>query len=373
MEGRYSVPEPGMYYLEIIVLFCNISLEDDDTDTTHQDFTNIVVEDPWRHRITQDGATINVTSTTTVGGGGGGGGANNTATGVRPAAAAAAAGYYYWKEQSSLPPPLYTRFQPPGCRDAVNATQSWCAGPMNLTRFHGYEFRWTTNPTTTPQVQVPGAAGVRQQLPSSTKQQQDNFLICTIGASHSYLMARLMNRVFRKRVCFHNGTVKFPYNLRANLLRLYSQTAADTNKNCTDFVVGIGQHPASFALGRPMLVSEYAANMTFELKSIQSLVAKQQQQLGAPARLFVRSMNYNPLGDMKLFHPPTDWRTPPVVDAYNAALQTIAIALGIPYIDSSTTIIEPMWDSAPDWCHYRNAAGLAHAEYVGRFIMNYKN
>ena len=60
--------------------------------------------------------------------------------------------------------------------------------------------------------------------------------------------------------------------------------------------------------------------------------------------------------------PPTDWRSRPLVDAYNKA---VAAAMEshphVGYIDNGP-IVYPMWDSAGDWCHYhgRVAEAMAH-------------
>jgi hypothetical protein len=104
----------------------------------------------------------------------------------------------------------------------------------------------------------------------------------------------------------------------------------------------------------------------------------------------VQSVNFNPLGAMLVTCPPTDWRSPPVIDGYNDALAEVTAAAGVPFIDavrsltrwpfsqysilcqdrktqkrqfSQGFIVGPMWDSADDWCHYHGKVVEAVAHY----------
>jgi hypothetical protein len=90
---------------------------------------------------------------------------------------------------------------------------------------------------------------------------------------------------------------------------------------------------------------------------------------GPPPTFYLRSMNYNPLGGRIASCPPTDWRSPVVVDGYNAILRRLAKSFHITYIDSNF-IVGPMWDSAPDWSHYRNEVGHRMAAYIVARVLN---
>jgi hypothetical protein len=90
---------------------------------------------------------------------------------------------------------------------------------------------------------------------------------------------------------------------------------------------------------------------------------------GPPPTFYLRSMNYNPLGGLIASCPPTDWRSPVVVDGYNTILRRLAKSFNITYIDS-TFIVGPMWDSAPDWCHYKNEVGHRMAAYIVARVLN---
>ena len=69
--------------------------------------------------------------------------------------------------------------------------------------------------------------------------------------------------------------------------------------------------------------------------------------------LFLRSVHHNPLGNLKTTCPPEDWRYPATVDMYNEIHRNLTAELGVPFLDTPD-IIGSMWDSAHDFCHYRN-------------------
>jgi len=78
-------------------------------------------------------------------------------------------------------------------------------------------------------------------------------------------------------------------------------------------------------------------------------------------------MHENPLGYIASC-PPTDWRNPEVVRIYNQILSQISNELGIKFLNTES-IISPMWDSAPDWCHYKNSAGMIESLYLVHEIL----
>ena len=66
---------------------------------------------------------------------------------------------------------------------------------------------------------------------------------------------------------------------------------------------------------------------------------------------------------------PTDWRNPVVINIYNEIMKAEVFgASPIRYIDV-WHIVLPMWDSAPDYCHYYNKVGLAMAHHVINTIL----
>jgi len=74
------------------------------------------------------------------------------------------------------------------------------------------------------------------------------------------------------------------------------------------------------------------------------------RELTTPVGLSLMTTNYNPPGCWISACPPTDWRAPPVIDAYNADIRKLAVAESLRLIDLQP-IIGPMWDAASDWCH----------------------
>ena len=80
---------------------------------------------PENHRLTDENATIELDNSTTA--------REDTASSI---------GFWYNKLNSSSITPLYTRYQPPGCRTSV-ADIEHCTGPVDVTRFDPYEFTFT--------------------------------------------------------------------------------------------------------------------------------------------------------------------------------------------------------------------------------------
>jgi hypothetical protein len=128
-------------------------------------------------------------------------------------------------------------------------------------------------------------------------------------------------------------------------------------QKCQKIVIGVGQWPASKTNNAPTLFLAYEKEMRTLIKSIKGIKG-----------VFLRSVNYNPLGDMIGGCPPTDWRSPPVIDEYNRMLKRLCNKYGVEFIDTNF-IIGPVWDSARDWCHYRNKAGEEQAFYIAGKVL----
>lgn len=61
--------------------------------------------------------------------------------------------------------------------------------------------------------------------------------------------------------------------------------------------------------------------------------------------------------------PPTDWRSPNVIDMYNQITKRLSTRFGFPFIDTNN-IVGVLWDSAEDWCHIKGAASEAETTYI---------
>ena len=90
--------------------------------------------------------------------------------------------------------------------------------------------------------------------------------------------------------------------------------------------------------------------------------------LDSSTKVHVRNVHENPLGKRISSCPPTDWRNPEVVRVYNELLLEVCARLKLPFIDT-TDIIQPMWDTAPGWCHYKNEVGRIESIYILQFIL----
>ena len=73
--------------------------------------------------------------------------------------------------------------------------------------------------------------------------------------------------------------------------------------------------------------------------------------------------SYNPLGDLITQCPPTDWRSPNVVDMYTSIVKQICQEFDIPFIDTSD-ITSVMWDRHDDWSHFKDISGKTEALYM---------
>eukprot|EP00547_Thalassionema_nitzschioides_P008583 CAMPEP_0194227626 /NCGR_PEP_ID=MMETSP0156-20130528/42957_1 /TAXON_ID=33649 /ORGANISM="Thalassionema nitzschioides, Strain L26-B" /LENGTH=421 /DNA_ID=CAMNT_0038960113 /DNA_START=42 /DNA_END=1304 /DNA_ORIENTATION=- len=123
--GYYQVPSTGRYFIEIISLFCNDIVFDDN-------FQHACMENPKRHRVTVPSAQIEVIQITNT---------NN---------ALPLAGYWKWNNSTTMTndthrttpatTPLYTRYQPHNCREARNLDTTRCWKPMKEDRFDPYYF-----------------------------------------------------------------------------------------------------------------------------------------------------------------------------------------------------------------------------------------
>jgi hypothetical protein len=302
VQGKYQVPFSGTYYLEIIVMLCHGW-----NRTT--DFKDICLEDPAHHRVTELNTTIQVSR------------------------AQKGAHEMYWVSNatSTAIQPLYTRFQPQGCRNESQTHLERCRNGSDLSRFTPYALQWDTDE-------------LKQKLINETSK------ICLVGASHSTLMQEYMNMFVPNGVGL--GRAQFPRNVTLevveDLVRL----------RCQKIVIGLGQWSAGWPEYEPTLFPAFETQMSTLLENIQ----------GIGAEIFLRSIHYNPIGDRIGECPPTDWRSPPVIDGYNRILKRVSKKFGVQFIDTNA-IIGPVWDSAPDWCHYRNVAGVNDALYIAGRVL----
>lgn len=89
-----------------------------------------------------------------------------------------------------------------------------------------------------------------------------------------------------------------------------------------------------------------------------------------PVQFFVRGMHYSSLGTQVTSCPPTDFRTPHIVDMVNARLKQVAESSKVEYI-CVTEISGPRWGDARDWVHYSPKVYAAEAHHVTHRIFRH--
>jgi hypothetical protein len=325
------------------------------------------LEDPRHHRLTALNATVNVIDIA----------ATDTAT---KAAAVSrpkidndnhvAVGHWRWKslsssstggdgttaDSSSIVEPLYTRWQRKTCGpDGVD----YCPETGSLDRFQPYHFAWSN-------VSLPA------DLPMAYA--RSSARLCYVGSSHAKQLLHSTWQVLgRAGVNVTYSYTRYPSQVTDLLL----QQMVDELR-CNRIVIGIGQWAASYDGRRPFLFPQYEEATRTMLMNIQNFTTNytmnrppEEKEMGdSGLAIYLRSINYNPLGGVIASCPPGDWRSPMVIDGYNAILRRLAAEFRLPYIDASTHIVGPMWDSAADWCHYRNEVGDQIARYIVARVLN---
>ena len=332
IRGKYSVPKPGVYFLEIIVLLCHeltpnhMASDAFTTDT----LVSTCLEDPHHHRMTAPAATISVTSTIQ----------SDNMMG-------------FWKSTQPLNNQtiLLTRFQPQQCR-GENRSLARCAEPMSYSRFEPYTFEWNRKKTA-------------MEDPERFKARKDSEMLCVMGASHSKVLNRKMiafskgekpSKIFGGKLKFRNFIlVRYPEGFNNNTVFSFLEQL----QGCTALVTGFGQWDASKDHIQPTLPLAFEQKMDTLLGLLKDTLST----LKHNCRLFLRSMHYNPMGDLIGDCLPKDWRTPFLVDGYNFVLRRVAAKHEIPFLDTNF-IVSPMWDSSPDLNHLDNHVGMTEALYI---------
>lgn len=137
--------------------------------------------------------------------------------------------------------------------------------------------------------------------------------ICLASDSHGehllYAFWRLgLGHLFVSAQSYH------PLDLSVEFFEKYYHT-----RNCTQFVIGIGQWPAAYTSN----FAKYARQMTERMtdSGIYSIGR-------GDIKVYLWQVHYNPIGDLKQCIPgtsrPEDFRNPTVIDGYNILLQNIA-------------------------------------------------
>ena len=101
---------------------------------------------------------------------------------------------------------------------------------------------------------------------------------------------------------------------------------------CKRIIFGFAQWLAGHTNGRPTLFPEYH-KLTRVL--IELLKSKENTLKELGSKVYVRSAHYVPLFSWIGDCPQKDWRSPPVIDGYNAILEELCKDRGISFIDTT--------------------------------------
>ena len=336
LVGSYKVPLAGKYFLDIQGLFCHDFLAaQPQTWNNSVDFAETCTEPAYRRQLTSDQASIRVIKAAN---------SNEFSNG-------------YWKIRNKQPDqqlPLYTRFQPPGC---FHNREPRCNPPITSVQpFDEYELTRSLNQE------------------SSILEPKSNLTVCLLGSSHARKMYDYLseyktnntqtsqNGQSNLKIVYHD--VRMPFQVTGQM----SQQLIHT-KGCKAFVISVGQ----WASGKRFRIHKGRGPMTFSqyYDEIKGMLTRLHDALPSSFPIFVRSINYNPLGSMIGDCVPTDWRSPIVIDGYNSAMQHVVEEMNVPsiqYIDTNF-LVGPVWDAASDWCHLDERVAVSHGLFVlGRVL-----
>lgn len=184
------------------------------------------------------------------------------------------------------------------------------------------------------------------------------FKVCLVGKSHSVHIAYSLQQLHLGR-WFFLIPKKFPEDITNDFF-----VQSHQKYGCTSFVIGIGQWPASWVPDIPYSFLRYRDGMA---RIIRTVASANSEIHNTTFRYFFRSMHYLPIGDTVSSCPPTDWRSPPVIDAYNYLVQNLIL---LPSNKNNTFFLDtefisnPMWDIAYDWCHLPRQVADVEALYI---------
>mmetsp|Transcript_17722 Transcript_17722/g.26245 ORF Transcript_17722/g.26245 Transcript_17722/m.26245 type:complete len:501 (+) Transcript_17722:174-1676(+) len=342
--GHYQVPSSGEYFLEIIMLLCNSTSV---LSASHSNlrYTNACLEDPKEYQITSVDAHIMVSAPyrdydTDLGFG--------------------SWSYYQYPVQDQLinvtttstnsaedhngdagKGQIFTRFQPPDCRDEKARKAPPCAQAMSLKRFDPFQFHWNAKTEL-----------ALESLPSLVR---ENELVCVVGWSHARYFQQYFRKISKIPLAWHKArrTRDINENFVANMF----------DSNCTKIVFSLGQWDALEGLSFDDWHDKVSSIIALAAARNENRRAAVDDEVG----ISVTANHYNPLGDVKLTCVPQDFRSPPFIDVYNSISREICRSTKeCTFVDTNTAVIGPMWDSAPDFCHYvkPSSAGKVEVSFV---------
>ncbi|GFH62050.1 hypothetical protein CTEN210_18526 [Chaetoceros tenuissimus] len=268
------------------------------------------------------------------------------------------------------PTPVFTRFQPESCRKRTNKPSRYCKqfNEDRLKPFNDYNFLWNDSGPDA-ELNQPGLGTLLEQhqrrLATGKKVE-----VCFLGASHSRV---LKNNCLGNLKVHFNGTEKLANApIGCSMMReSYPNTVGKSESwdlgkmGCTHIVLGLFQWPFSFkrleAGWTNVNFTEWQNALTESVRFLQ----RESFRIKSPLqRILLRSAHACGMGWDRRSCPPRDFRTPINAEIANKILHDIADGFSkqesrnttlvpVSFIDTSF-LIDPVWDSAPDFSHYEH-------------------
>jgi hypothetical protein len=281
--------------------------------TANYDFSKTCVEPSRKHRLTTPDTLIRIYDNSVVSGLDYGG---------------------FWRNRiASNGLAAYTRAH------LVNDPQKSRTDP--LIWWQDYDFHWS------PALKGLSARNLDQAEPTT---------ICNVGWSHARELTNAMedigfqNGKYNVNVLW--GGAKYPTEVTSEFIMELVERF-----DCKKLVVAVGQWPASYRNQSPTLLGDYYNQMRIMFRNMLETVPSN-------VEIYARSIHHIPMGDRISICSPKDWRTPAVIDGYNAVLRKVSEEMtAITFIDT-TFLVSPVWDTAPDWCHLADKVAHKEALYI---------
>ena len=155
----------------------------------------------------------------------------------------------------------------------------------------------------------------------------------------------------------------------------HDQPSFEMLSSCTTILLNIGHWPAGWPEGVPWTLEQYSERVTALITWAHALATTQGAKVAwlssVPFPLNAGGGVYKGRSKkpVDLTHcPPTDWRFPHVLHAYNRAAREAAAQLSIDYIDLWQMTLD-VFELSADTMHFDQPVGDAHVDEVLRWIL----
>jgi hypothetical protein len=399
---------PGTYFVELTIIHCNdfgvgamkrLSQSDSymlirdsmmsETNTLQFDFSNKCLENPENNRITAKSASI-VVPKEVLGKG------------------ESSKGHWVMLQSSGSQQqqPLYTRYQPQGCRGTD--LPDYCKVAMNNTPKEAFSFvfregdfvdetmaalqtnlthmiseksmaknkdlvNWDIHGsvldlemkvhgiTRAHNTRDMGKFDATSKVESMRGRLTEGPKVCIVGYSHSYhlIHAFYVNNVGHRFIWAPATT---PDHLTAKFFEDYTM-----KRNCTKFIVAVAQWALGANVGKagPWKFDRWSN----ELRRVSQLFLSTGRR--NDTQLYFRSIHRLPIGDYIGQCGPKDWRSPTVIDAYNHIIEKVVQDSNhrrVQFLDTRF-ITNPLWDTAYDWNHVAPLVSQHEAAYIALRVL----